>query len=440
MRISCLTICLLALTNGIVVSAEKAFTPYEAIVDVEEGANVWSGPDLKKHYPTMRLSKGEKVNVLRHDFGGWCMIEPPKGSHSWIRAEYVDRDGANRGFVNANRVKVHVGSEVKPENIYTYLAELSKDDVVEILGEKEFIFDDVPRRMLKISPVKREWRWIKRKSIVAVDSIKSEPFPGEQSTPKKPSGPVAVGDWDVVTRPVSVETTKEDDQAESAAQSREVNRNETTRNQQPGKQRLIEIDKEFREMVKTNKETWNLDLLEEQYQQLEEDIGQPWMTTEVARRLDAVKRYRKTYNEYIEFLKITTEAKQRDAQLLAQQSQFASQLTTRPIAGKPESPIANQPVASSQSQGLAQPGAAPAFDGAGIVKKLAQSFPGGPQYVLLSPDGKALTFLQPAQGVDLNRYDGRAMGITGQRMRREDWGSDLIIVRNLQPVQLRGAR
>ena len=71
---------------------------------------------------------------------------------------------------------------------------------------------------------------------------------------------------------------------------------------------------------------------------------------------------------------------------------------------------------------------------------MAQTFPGGPQFVLITPDGRMLSFLQPGPGVDLNRHVGRAMGIMGQRVHRDDWNADMITVRSLQPVQLRGSR
>jgi hypothetical protein len=194
-------------------------------------------------------------------------------------------------------------------------------------------------------------------------------------------------------------------------------------------------------MIQNEPTTWNLDSLESEYKQLDEDVGTPSMSAQIARRLETVKRYRKTYNEYNDFLKLTSETKQRDALLLSQQSRFESQLGN-PSNPQPTPAPANQPQPSSQSQNPAQPqpGTTPTFDGAGIVQKLSKTFPGGPQFVLIAPDGRFLTFLLPGPGVDLNRFNGRSMGIVGQRQRREDWNADILVVRNLQPVQLRGSK
>ena len=44
-----------------------------------------SGPG-KNYYPTDKLHKGEKVEIYRHDPGGWCAIKPPRQSFSWVSA------------------------------------------------------------------------------------------------------------------------------------------------------------------------------------------------------------------------------------------------------------------------------------------------------------------------------------------------------------------
>ena len=92
------------------------------MVDAEDGENVWSGPNPKKHYATSRLDKGQRVKVIRHDPGGWCMIAPPEGSFSWVRASYVDRE---TGALKENRIFVHVGSELNPDEFMTIQRELS---------------------------------------------------------------------------------------------------------------------------------------------------------------------------------------------------------------------------------------------------------------------------------------------------------------------------
>ena len=443
--------------NGMVVRAEDRKFPYEAIVEAEDGENVRSGPG-PKYYPTDKLQKGDRVMVHRHDPGGWCMISPPPGSFSWIRAEHVQKSGKDSGVLKANGVVVHIGSTINPDEFTTVQANLSKSDAVEILGEKNFPFEDGPRLMYKISPVKREWRWIPRKSIVALDSLRSDPFPAEQPQRKKRTGPVANAEDDTFAQPISTGSSSNDAVVESAARSEKKSSDNTgVRRTGPdpeqmaaGRTRLDEIDGHFREMIRQEPPTWDLDSLETLYKELDEDIGVASMTSTIALRLDAVKRYRGIQKNYLEFSQLSSETKQRDAQLLALQAQPGT--GPQSVAGAnsaasnaPQTAMATGQPAMQQSpaqrpaqaQGQTQ---TPAFDGAGIVQKMAKTFPGGPQYVLIAPDGRMLSFLTAEPGVDLNRHVGRAMGIVGQRVHRNDWNADTITVRSLQPVQLKGTR
>jgi hypothetical protein len=77
----------------------------------------------------------------------------------------------------------------------------------------------------------------------------------------------------------------------------------------------------------------------------------------------------------------------------------------------------------------------PRYDGAGIIQRGAA--PGGPRYVLVTPDGRLLAYLAAEPGVNLDQYVGRAMGIVGKRWFRQDLQSDFISVRGLAPVRLR---
>lgn len=428
----------LLLGEGIVVRGAERTFPYEAIINIEDGENVRSGPG-PKYYPTAKLRKGDRVMVHRHDPGGWCMIAPPPGSFSWVRAEYIQKSpSGDTGVLKSSGVVVHIGSSLNQDDVTTVQANLSKGDAVEILGEKNFNFEDGPRLMYKISPVRREWRWISRKSIDAADAFKSDPFPEEQPK-KKRTGPVAGLDPDAFAKPVSVRPTQDEEVVSSVRpDSDQVSVRESAAASEitaADRRQLDAIDQQFREMIRLDPSVWNLDQLETQYSQLENQVDKDAMTNLVAKRMDAVNRYRKTYNEYLEFFRLSAQTKARDAQLrgAAEGVNPVRQPEMQPTVATPPS-ATTRPAASPPAA------AAPAFDGAGVVQKMAQTFPGGPQYVLITPEGRMLSFLQPAPGVDLNRHVGQSMGIIGQRVRRNDWNADVITVRSLQPVQLRGSR
>ncbi len=439
------------------VQAQDRKFPYEAVIDID-GEYVRSGPG-PNFYPTDKLPRSAKVMVHRHDPGGWCMIAPPVGSFSWILAKNVKKTDNDRGVLTANKVVVHVGSAINPDEFTTIQGNLSNGDAVEILGEKTFAFEDGPRLMYKVSPVKREWRWIPRKALVATDSIRAEPFPAEPPVrQKKPSGPVADRDEfdpDAFARPISTGPTPIGNETEGrrGTKPRPGEANTSANNDAPNgfRGRLDQLDQQFREMIQQEPPTWTLNNLAQQYRALDKDASQPAISNTIALRLDAVARYEKIHNEYSEFLKLTTETKQRDSQLASLQQQHESQLRALGGATTSPPPAAQPTLGAGRPIASAVPGNAPAanatppanpagFAGAGLVQPMAKTFPGGPQFALIAPSGKLLAYLQPAAGVDLRRYNGQSMGIVGDRQFRQDWGADTITVRGLQPVQLRPGR
>lgn len=447
----------------VVAQAQDRKFPYEAIVEVD-GEYIRSGPG-PSFYPTDKMRKGSKVTVHRHDPGGWCMISPPAGSFSWIKAEHVQRSGESNGVLKANNVVVHVGSSLSSDEFTTIQGNLSRGDAVQILGEKNFPFDDGQKLMYKISPIRREWRWIQRKSIVAADEIQNSPFPGESTPRKKPSGPVADQielDPDAFAQPISTGETVTGPGSSSPRNSApKVGGNQNAGDSEVSDfaDRLDAIDRQFREMIKQQEPaSWNLKDIERQYAQLDNDATQPSQSKTIALRLDAVSRYEKVQNDYLNFLKVSEEAKQRDAELAALQRDAEQRAagggaspptaTPNPIAPQPRPQPNPQPangdgVGSAGGNipaGGAAPPNAPKFAGAGMVVPMAQTFPGGPQFALVASGGKLLAYLIPSTGVDLKRAANQSMGIIGDRSFRQDWGADVIMVRGLQPVQLRASR
>lgn len=437
--------------------------PYEAVISID-GEYVRSGPG-PSFYPTDKLKRGDKVMVHRHDPGGWCMIAPPPGSFSWILAKNVKKTDNDRGVLNANKVVVHVGSSINPDEFTTIQGNLSQGDAVEILGEKTFAFEDGDKLMYKISPIKREWRWIPRKALAATDSIHSEPFPAEPAPRgKKPAGPVANQnelDPDAFAKPIStgpIPTGSElEERRPSKSRSPEKGAAIGPDDADGFRTRLDKIDRQFREMIQQDPSTWSLDGIAQQYRDLDREASQPAISNTIALRLDAVARYEKIHRDYVEFLKLSAETKQRDAQLASLQLQHENQLRTltggtAPATPTPiPTPVAQPTLGAGQPIANAAPGGAPTastntpanpngFAGAGIVQPMSKSFAGGPQHALIAPNGKLLAYLQPAPGVDLRRYNGQSMGIIGDRQFRQDWGADVITVRGLQPVQLRASR
>jgi len=413
-------------------AADRKF-PYEAIVDIAEEF-VRSGPG-QKFYPTSKIHKGDRVTVHRHDPGGWVMIAPPEGSFSWIQSEYVTRQAGDQGTLTQNNVIVRVGSAFNDERDW-YQRELNKGDTVEILGERSFETDRGPVKMLQIKPPANEYRWIMGRALVPADAPVRQPLRqgdvAEAPVRAKSISPLDNPDVDPfavgpsMTPPVAETPIAKVSVLESKSESvRQTG--PATEDLHQWRTQLSSIDEAFRTMIKADPQTWDLASLEQQYQQLEGTAELPVLKTQLQQRLAAVAKYAKIKTEYEAFVRVTSETKQRDAQLM-------SMTNAAPAASAPTSPQPNL--------ATAQPPRAPtlpnAFDGAGIVQRTGPNGGAKPKFVLTSPDGRLLAYLQPAPGVDLNAYVGQAMGVLGQRSFRPELQGEMIVVRSLTPVRLRG--
>src|SRR4029079_28309 len=75
--------------------------PYTAYVNSND-VYVRSGPG-RNYYPTDKLQKGMKVEIYRHDPGGWYAIRPPRNSYSWVSAPHLDVIDDATDRVNGDR-------------------------------------------------------------------------------------------------------------------------------------------------------------------------------------------------------------------------------------------------------------------------------------------------------------------------------------------------
>lgn len=146
--------------------------PFDAIVS-SDNALVRSGAGDKDYYPTQKLANGSKVRVIRESYGGWYMIEPPEGSHSWIRARFVKRRGTNKGIVSENTVD-RIGSLLDRSNL-SIIHKIGEGEVVTILGKATMRSASGPVEMLKIAPPRGEYRYINRRYVTPADEYQSRP-------------------------------------------------------------------------------------------------------------------------------------------------------------------------------------------------------------------------------------------------------------------------
>jgi hypothetical protein len=474
-----MTLCA-AIVLGTAVSADAAPRyqfPYRAVVEGAE-AYVRSGPG-RNYYPTAKLKAGRRVTVHRHDPGGWYMIAPPKGSFSWIRANYVRKDGAGRGTLTSNNVIVRVGSEFGNDRDVEQVR-LSTGDTVEILGERTFSTRAGAVVMYQIVPPRGEYRWIRGRHLVPVDQR------NRVANDRDPYAIPTHATREMITKkeighPLDFNGPRLTAPGTSLGDGRHTTGDGTYDRECA---QLTELDKRFRDMVDQETSAWDLASIEAEYKQLRLTSRDPVILTRIDRRLPTLAHYESVQAEYQKMIQLAYETERRDAQL-AGGSVGPTLASPLPDGSATSGPRFQPPVATLPTPGLQRrqnlrsspvrlaPGMtdgsatsyprrqrngfatsyptlatqypqpaipsqqpSPQFDGAGIIKRVRQIRPGLPQYAIVAPDGRFLAYLQPVRGLPMERYVGRSMGIYGQRSRRPDLRGDYIVVRAMQPVRL----
>lgn len=178
-----------ALTEQATAQSRNEKFPYDATIADDE-VYARSGPGNKPYYPTARLRKGDRVTVIRHDPGGWYMIEPPPGSFAWVRQEHVKRQ-EDRGIITGDsQVVAWVGTSFGDDH-YVEQRRLQPGEEVAIIGEKTLKDERGEVSYLRIKSPKGHFRWIPGAKIVTSDKQLSaanarargtDPFAGESKS------------------------------------------------------------------------------------------------------------------------------------------------------------------------------------------------------------------------------------------------------------------
>lgn len=154
-----------------VAGADRSF-PFEAAV-ISNEASVYSGPRTDDYYPTLTLKRGDRVTVVREDFGGWYLIQPLEQSHSWIPVKDVEKKSSGLGMVT-RQTSDHIGSNVYSGE-FDVMHRLFRGEVVRIKGESTLTINGSPVEMYRIEPPRGEYRYISRRDVVPADEFESQP-------------------------------------------------------------------------------------------------------------------------------------------------------------------------------------------------------------------------------------------------------------------------
>lgn len=301
--------CWLGAATCLPLHAQVREFPYKAKIVVDE-AYVRSGAG-DAFYPTQLLKKDATVNVRRHDPGGWYMIDPPKGSFSWIPEKHVRRLNADSGEVLESNVVVFVGSSFGDET-HVWQRRLMAGEKVRILDQKTVDSLSGPRSMYQIEPPVREYRWIPGSTVIPVN---------EQDRSQHDRDPYSVPS-NVVRRdpPAEVNSAEEKPAAATGPLKYSPSRQLTRLKQIRAEQRqLAEIDQRFRSMIQSDPASWDLNKIEQDYRRLQDNATHKPLEGQIDLRYPAIRRYRERKAKLDELNRLTSETDRRDAELLAQQ-------------------------------------------------------------------------------------------------------------------------
>jgi SH3-like domain-containing protein len=367
--------------------------------------NVRSGPG-DNYYPVMKLNRGDRVEVYRHDPGGWYAIRPPQGSYSWVLAEFVKAGDDNLGVVIGDRVVARVGSSFSDVRDVIQVR-LERGETVEIIEAKRFNVGPGAQTWYKIAPPAGEFRWVSGKYVEQrlAAAPRREPSPRNNLLLARLSRP---------EREARVEEPLEENEVvepgwrkeRPAPRDRLASRErieplppiveEAADDARPAQrvrrrgpvslgQQLEELDLELSAMVSQDTAQWDFTQLHEQAEraisraETAVDRGQARLLLAKIDRFDDIRR------RYAATLEVRTQTEWRNREL-ASRSAVASR---RPYSGQPR------------------------YDGVGKLAQVVTNKVGSPRYALLDDTGEVRFYITPAPGVNLRNYLGQDVGVTG---------------------------
>lgn len=409
-------------------SAEVTF-PYTAEVSVAD-VEVRCGPGWE-FYPTMRLERGSKVDVYRHELGGWLAIRPPDGSFSWIPARQVKRQGDSRvGTVLMEGAVAWVGSGVVDVRQHKWQVRLKRDERLQILGKRSLSVGPgfATETHFKIAPPAGEFRWIHAEhasapgslppesSVRAAGLTSPEPHGSARAKPSPWRDPAA--DAPVVT-PVGSNTTDEDLQA----LQHQVDK--------------LKVDLSL--LVSQQSHRWDLEPLRQRAAALADAVE----GTSLARQVKLIS-YRIS-----EFETLQQRHQKMSRRRAADPEKETEKETRIRRHGVPATPRASstgveqtnwqqeieESLASDTTVGtgidrlaaeMAEP--KPKFDAEGWLMTVHTTRRVAPPFALLDKHGRVICYVRPSPGLNLRRYEKQNVGLFGDKKRMSDLRASLLTV------------
>ena len=137
-----------------------------------DGVEVRCGPGWD-YYSTATLEAGQRVEVYRHEAGGWLAIRPPEGSHSWIPLRQVESAGQDVARVIVDGAVAWVGSTAESVTQHKWQVRLDRGELVVVLGKATMVVGPgfAQETYCKIAPPPGEFRWIHAEHASAPQAV-----------------------------------------------------------------------------------------------------------------------------------------------------------------------------------------------------------------------------------------------------------------------------
>jgi SH3-like domain-containing protein len=354
---------ILLMALGIVGAAQVCLAAEFPYVVRVNSADVYvrSGPG-RDYYPTDKLEKGERLEVYRHDPGGWYAVRPPRGSFTWVSKRHLDVDSEELATVNSNRIVARVGSAFSDARDVIQVR-LDKGEKVELVEPPS---NESP--WCKIAPPAGEFRWVFSKFV-------------DRDVASDGAGDVARGG----RADDNVRLTSGADENVSPGGDRLARRDDRREAQSPAPSQvdreLDYLDMELSLVVSQDITTWNFAELETRAQEL---LRQSQTAVERGRARTLMAKFARF-----------DDIKQR------------------------HNAIRTPPVADRRGATATAPALSPAelarYDGVGRLAPVISEKVGGPQFALVDSSNAVVSFVTPAPGVNLRPFVDHYVGVNGQR-------------------------
>ena len=371
--------------------------PYTVFVESPD-AELRAGPG-SEHYVTNRLEWGTRLEVYRHDPGGWFAVRPPLGSFSWVEADKLRMtDEPGVAEVTGDEAHSWVGTTEQVSS-HAWQVRMKRGEMVEVLGVKQFAdaATGQAKTWYKIAPPAGEFRWINGLAV-------------SRTLPEVATGASGAGGGSATSASSPIAAS-----GSGASTASDAVQNGLTAADRPitgtFAEQLDALEVEVSLMAARDAQQWDFAPLRDRAERLV-DAGASAVERGQARRLlEQVEQF--------DDLDQRREALGRTLLAANQTIPGAMFRETSLTARQPSSILGLNLGALSESIGTGvgddEPAAEADFDATGWLVPVHSLVPGAPPYALVNEENTTLSYLTPAPGHNVHRYLGRPVGIIGQR-------------------------